>query len=654
MPYYYVYKTFKMKFYSILVAALLLNTLNTTAQSSLLERIPTQEFAVVSFNGKSIGEKSKEAKGLIIFDSIDQQFNSLLTEYHTYLKDENTVITTVEEVEEVIDDVEEQSSSDYDKNYYSDNFYTTTPNLSLDLLFPALANNGAKYGMNHLTNYYYVIGMSDTINHSALIFEKSDEAKFNSFIGLLVPKEHTDKYIRLANGYHYFYNNDDQTLIAWNNKTIAIIEYSIPYNWNYDKVVETTEEKYYESYEERLNAEAKKKEDLKRAKVEALIDLFFVAKPELSLKYNEYYQKTLLKQADLSYFINNALGNQSFSNLFKSSYQNSNKLLNLYKDNYAYGYLDFNSTSIDFSSVQHVGDHYLKQVKEMNKIKFNKAMYKYIDGENLQAIIGFSANYKPFYEMTRDIYIDVFSNMKYSEDWYGTAADIGFTFFDEDELFDLIKGDFVFAITDLKEFETEYTSYDYDEDYNRTEVTKTKKETLPEFVSMATIGNEKLRNKIIKLMEQTDVIVKKGHYYELQEPASKWKENSKAKPLSIYYMIKNDLLIVTNDESILIDNKGNGLAKAKQMSKEPTKLMKKNNVFAYWIPKKTLEKIPSEYRVISSLFDDAAKTVTSFEMKGVKNKKNLFTSSITINLEEEKTGSLMISLELINDIIKNL
>lgn len=649
-----------MKTRTTLIAVLPLILINfATAQNSLLENIPTQEFSIVTFNGKSIGEKSKNAKDLAIFDTLDVQFNSFLTEYKQYLLDENSEVTE-EGVEEVIELVEEEAEDatiyNYEKSYYDDDYYKVKPKLDLEQLFPSLANRGSKYGVNHLANYYFVIGMSDTINHSALVFEKNSEEKFNSFIGQIVPQEHTDKYIRLTNGYQYFHNEDNNLLIAWNNKVAAFIEYLIPYDWNYSEVIETTtDEEYYESYEDRLKADAKKKEDAKIAKIEALINQFFVSKPELSLKYNTTYQKTQLRKSDVSYYINNSLtkNNPSFSTIFKSSAQSSNEFLNLFKDNYGYGYLDFDPSSINLSSIQHVGSAHLKKIKEINKIKFSKSMYKYIDGENLQAIVGFAANVEPAYEMTKDIYIDVFSNMKYSEEWFGTAADIGFTFFDEEELFDLIKGDFVFAITDIKEFETEYTSYDYDEDYNRVEVTKTKKETLPEFVSMMTIGNEKLRNKIIKLMEQTDVIVKKGHYYELQEPASKWNKDSKAKPLSIFYMIKNDLLIVTNDESLLVENNGNGLAKSKRMDKTPAKLMKKNNMFAYWNPEKTIEKIPSEYSDIKNILVDIPNTFKSIEMRGVKNKKNLFTSSVTINMTNEKSSSLMLSLELINNMIKH-
>ncbi len=639
------------------MALLLSNALSFYAQNSLLERIPTHEFAVVSFDGKSINEKSKNVYNLPMFDSINNQFNTLLIEYSQYLKDENTVLTT-EEVEEQIQelDAESNSASEYENQYYSDDYYANTPSISLASLYPYLTSNGFNYGINNTANYYYLVGVSDTINHYALLFNKNDETKFQSLIHKLVPDDLTSKYIHLANGYQYFLNDDDKMIIAWNNTTVAFIEYSIPYNY-YD--IYSIEEEpahdddYYESYEDRLKAEAEAKEAKKRAKVEALINQFFIAKPELSLKFNTEYQTTLLKKADVSYFMSNSgQQNGSFSKIFKDSYQNSSQLLNLFKDNYSYGYLDFNPSSIDLNLIQHVGNYYLKEAKEMNKIKFNKAMYKYIDGENLQAIVGFAANPEPVYNMTKDIYIDVLSNMKFGRDWYGTLADIAYTFFDEKELFDLIKGDFVFAITDIKEFETEYTAYDYDEDYNRIEVQKTKKETLPEFVSMATIGNESLRNKIIKFMQQTDVIVKKGHYYELQEPASKWDENSKAKPLSVFYMLKDDLLVVTKDEALLVENNGNGLAKAKRMGKKPTKLMKKNNMFAYWLPKKPVEKIPNEFLDFNEMFTQNANSFEAFEIQGVKNKKNLFTSSAKIILNVDKQESLQFSLKLINDILK--
>ena len=373
-----------MKTRTTLIAVLPLILVNfATAQNSLLENIPTQEFSIVTFNGKSIGEKSKNAKDLAIFDTLDVQFNSFLTEYKQYLLDENSEVTE-EGVEEVIELVEEEAEDatiyNYEKSYYDDDYYKVKPKLDLEQLFPSLANRGSKYGVNHLANYYFVIGMSDTINHSALVFEKNSEEKFNSFIGQIVPQEHTDKYIRLTNGYQYFHNEDNNLLIAWNNKVAAFIEYLIPYDWNYSEVIETTtDEEYYESYEDRLKADAKKKEDAKIAKIEALINQFFVSKPELSLKYNTTYQKTQLRKSDVSYYINNSLtkNNPSFSTIFKSSAQSSNEFLNLFKDNYGYGYLDFDPSSINLSSIQHVGSAHLKKIKEINKIKFSKSMYKY-------------------------------------------------------------------------------------------------------------------------------------------------------------------------------------------------------------------------------------------------------------------------------------
>ncbi len=75
------------------------------AQTDLLEHIPTNEIAVISFDGKSLSTKSKDFNSLAIHDSIVTQFDRLLAEYKQALLDENTVVTD-EEVEEIREEVE--------------------------------------------------------------------------------------------------------------------------------------------------------------------------------------------------------------------------------------------------------------------------------------------------------------------------------------------------------------------------------------------------------------------------------------------------------------------------------------------------------------------------------------------------------------------
>ncbi len=350
----------------------------------------------------------------------------------------------------------------------------------------------------------------------------------------------------------------------------------------------------------------------------------------------------------------NALGSNAdlyFKAFGGSSSKRSNEFMSMFKDNFGYGSLNFNDNDISLTSLQHVGSKYIKQMKSMNKKKFNKSMFKYIDGDHLLGIAGFAANPEPAFEMYRDMYVSILGNISNDESWIGTAADIGFTFFDEEELFDLVQGDFVFAVTDIKEFEVEYTSYDYDDDYNRVEKIKTKKETLPEFVSIASIGNKDLRDKIIKLMTQTDVIIKKDHYYELQEPKSRYSDRA-AKPLNVFYMIKDDLLVITNNEELLKSNNGNGISKSKQLKGEAYNLMKSNNMFAYWTPKTTYEKVPTEFTDKIKPFKSIADTYQSFQFNGVKNKGNIFTSTAKISLIDNSKGSLMLSLDLINEMMR--
>lgn len=664
-----------------LTSVLATGSLITNAQSNLLEHIPTNEFAVITFDGKSIASKSKDFKTFAIHDSISNQFERLLAEYKQALIDENTTVSDEEveilreEVEESIapppppqpDDkaeiIDEKSNTEiaieevepaekaydsYDYNYEYN--YKPTPRLTIDNLFGAIVSNGTAYGLNTEDSYYFIVGMNDSINHSALLFSKSDASKFDQLINKIIPNDQKDDLIRVTDKYHYYV--DEDILLAWNNDIVTLVEYNIPYRYNYLYEEETTtEENYYESYQERLEAEAKKKEAKKKAKLESVLNSIFNDNPQHSLKYNANYKKSQVTKGDVNYFVN-AMG--SNTDFFFKAYggKKSDDFLSLFKDNFTYGALSFNDNDISVNSTQHIGAHYLDKVKAMNKKKFNKSMYKYIDGENLMGIAGFASDMKPAYEIYKDTYINILSNIDLGEDWIGTAADIGFTFFDEEELFDLIQGDFVFALTDIKEFDVEYTSYDYDEDYNRVETTKTKKETLPEFVSLATIGNKELRDKIIKLMTQTDVIRKKGDYYELQEPKSRYSDRA-AKPLNIFYMIKGDLLIVTNDEQILIENNGNGLSKSKQINGEALKLMKSNNMFAYWTPKATYDKVPKELKSDIEPFEIAANTYKSFVVEGVENKGNLFTTTAKLNLVESDKNALIHSLEIIQTLIES-
>lgn len=660
--------------------------INFSAQTNLLEHIPTNEFAVVKFDGASLNSKSSTLNQLAISDSISDQFNRLLKEYRQFLIDDNTSVSdagveqikmeidqamdavedavdaaedTANEAEEAYDTAEEayevETVDDYNYNNDSyNNYYKVTPKLKLENIFVALMTKGTEYGINNNSNYYFIVGMNDSINHNALLFNKSNGQKFDEFIDNLIPKDQRSELVLLKNGYEYF--ADDDLMIAWNKDIVAFVDYSIPYRYdyyNYEEKVESNEEEYYETYEERLAAEAKKKAEEKKLKLESVLNDLFNGKPEHSLKFNANYTKSLTEKGDVSYFMD-ALGSNAnlyFKALGGSSSKRNNEFLSLFKDNFGYGSLTFNNNDITVNTLQHMGGKYVNQVRAMNKKKFNKSMYKYIDGENLLGIAGFAMKPEPAYEMYKDMYINILGSIREEEEWLGTLADIGFTFFDEAELFDLIQGDFVFAVTDIKEFDMEYTSYDYDEDYNRIEKIETKKETLPEFVSIATVGNKELRDKVIKIMKQTDVIIEKGHYYELQEPKSRYSDRA-AKPLNVFYMLKDDLLIVTNDEKLLKSNNGNGLAKSKQVTGEAYKLMKTNNMFAYWTPNTTYEKMPREFTDELKPLKSIAETYKSFEFSGIKNSGNVFTSTAKVSLIDKSKGSLMLSLDLINDVMR--
>src|SRR5690606_20283875 len=68
---------------------------------------------------------------------------------------------------------------------------------------------------------------------------------------------------------------------------------------------------------------------------------------------------------------------------------------------------------------------------------------------------------------------------------------------DEKSIAKLMKGDQVFFLNDLHKVSKEYTTYEYDEDYNYEEVVKTKEEFQPNFLWMFTSEDQRIFKKTL-------------------------------------------------------------------------------------------------------------------------------------------------------------
>jgi hypothetical protein len=196
------------------------------------------------------------------------------------------------------------------------------------------------------------------------------------------------------------------------------------------------------------------------------------------------------------------------------------------------------------------------------------------------------------------------------------------------------------AITDLKEFDVSYTSYDYDEDFNEQEVIKTKQELLPEFVFLASVGNKKLRDKIVKLYLASKLFVEEDGYFKYK-PYRYGNRSSENQEGGTYFAFANDILIVTNNKDLVTKYKQSGIPKENQLSKDRINHIKKNNYAGYWNVNATFLKMDKQLR--KSLGRDISKMMTYTDslfneasLTGMKLEGDCFTTTANLSFKNDE------------------
>lgn len=251
----------------------------------------------------------------------------------------------------------------------------------------------------------------------------------------------------------------------------------------------------------------------------------------------------------------------------------------MYEGTYLSLGVNFDPGAVNFNVDSYVNQQVMKFYRESTDAKFNKKFHKYLPAENLMGYWNFNINF----EKTVEGYRDLFMPMIKSIPNYGAIAEdvveIMDIFIDEDAIYDLWKGDIMFAVTGLKEFEKTITTFEYDEDFNRTETQKTVTEKLPEFIMMSSYKNEDNVRKFLKLGESAGVLENKGSYYRAVVPNTE---------LDMYFALHKNIFFFTNNLELIENKLNKGYAKKERISKAQCKQLKNNSMVFYWNIPKTL------------------------------------------------------------------
>ncbi len=191
-----------------------------------------------------------------------------------------------------------------------------------------------------------------------------------------------------------------------------------------------------------------------------------------------------------------------------------------------------------------------RMIKPIYKNKMNRKFARYIPEKHIGYMsLNFNseAYLKNFPLMMEQLYG---STMYFS---FGEVAGIVATALeialDEKAIANVMGGDHVLFINEMKKVEKEYIDYQYDENtFDYKEIKKTKDDYIPTFLWMFTSADQRIYKKILKLGESKEKVTQNEGIYRIAD-----------KPIDeiIYALFKDDMVFVSNDEEQLSDIRTN-------------------------------------------------------------------------------------------------
>lgn len=246
-----------------------------------------------------------------------------------------------------------------------------------------------------------------------------------------------------------------------------------------------------------------------------------------------------------------------------------------------------------------------------------------------------------------------FSNMSYTSE-YADIVDVYIDLLqiiiDEKGIADLMPGNYLFVMHDMKTKKVTYTDYDFDKEFNKKEITKTKDELSPDFTFIMETKKDGFLEKIahlpLKYAEKEKYNYKdKGGYYELAFEEGKYPISS------LYFMVKDGKAIVTTSKEVVdmtLKNTGFAVDAATKNS------ILNNNYSLQLSSKKLLEKLNS------SLTTDVSKKVSDYLMANLGDlkmessiKDGMIQGTTTISITGNHSNSLEFFFNMM-DAINNI
>lgn len=447
----------------------------------------------------------------------------------------------------------------------------------------------AEVGINLAPKSYFFVEPADSLWVTGFLFQIQELSLFEKLVSSLVRSSDNQMRMNQKGGFQYLLQNN--MVVAW-SKNVGVVMNIDGDESFISRSIDYADTLAYEKSEE-MQAE------FKVLKINALINFIpkILTPRSKPISTQPNYKAFSSQNFDMGFWINMGKINTVLykntpkppSDLFPIE-SFTQTMAELSKDTYFHGLGFFEKGELKFRFENHVNPKMASAMLGVYDKRPNPQMLNYINAQNLLGIMSFAIDVEKFANSMWAYYEPLLENVPKTGRKIKSWIDVLGVVIDEKAVYGLMKGDMILAITDVKELETTYTSYEYDEEYNPITVDKKKKEKLPIFSVLASIGNKDHFNKVLKLIESNDLLTVEKDYYKL-------KHDKVGVPF--YLAVQNDMLIFTNDTDLVEKYLKTGVPDSVKLKPDWQNLLKQH-AFLYLMDFKGMIKAMLNFRIWES------------------------------------------------------
>ncbi len=279
--------------------------------------------------------------------------------------------------------------------------------------------------------------------------------------------------------------------------------------------------------------------------------------------------------------------------------------------------------------------------KKISNRKLNKKFFKYIDSEQAIGFFSTAVNSQAYLEEFPSIMKQTYGSylgQEYGE-LIGLGADFMSLILDEKAIGKVAKGDALFVVNGITSKEVTYMGYEYDEDYNGTEVLKTKTETLPSFLFMFSSDDMRLFKKALSIGINKEYVTMENNIYSIKYPKS---------PMDFYVLMKDGIVFTSNSLEDIQKIDQNQFRSS--ISKSHQKLLKESNFSFLFNAKNLAKKFPAEGYGTKEQADkikDMTGSMRDIYIKSNRIKGNIVSGELTVEIPEGQENALKYIFSLV-------